>query len=127
MQTEKAANGPDGATAAAEASIGKSLEGVVAAMSRSSTQFWNGQDKILDSMQEFANGWFERRNEGAHAAMDSALRMCRARNPAEAMTEYQAWARGALERTLADAMAVQQQMMKITGAAAEQATRPKQR
>jgi hypothetical protein len=127
MQTEKVANGPDRATAAAEASIRKSLEGAEAAMSRSSTQFWNSQDKVLDSMQEFANGWFERRHEGAHAAMDSALRMCRARNPAEAMSEYQTWARGALERTMADAMAVQKQMMKITGAATEQATRPKQR
>jgi len=58
--------------------------------------------------------------------MDSARRICRARSPAQAMSEYQEWARGALERTMADAVAIQQQMMKITGAAAEQATRPKQ-
>ncbi|WP_091139910.1 hypothetical protein [Microvirga guangxiensis] len=41
--------------------------------------FWENQDKVLDAMQAFANGWFERRHTGTRAALGTALRSACAR------------------------------------------------
>jgi hypothetical protein len=79
-------------------------------------EFWRGQDKVLDSMQVFAGGWFERRHAGTRAALDAAQRMCTAKTPLDAMREYQEWASGSLQRMAADSLALQRGLMEITEA-----------
>jgi hypothetical protein len=86
-----------------------------AASSRAS-EFWLGQQKLLDSMQAFAGGWFERRKTGTRAALESAQRICAAKTPADAMREYQEWANGSLQRMADDGAALQRQMMQMTEA-----------
>lgn len=78
--------------------------------------FWRSQQKILDSMQNFAGGWFERRHEGTRAALDSARRICTAKTPVDAFSEYQAWASGSLQRMTADGLALQREWMDIAEA-----------
>jgi hypothetical protein len=77
------------------------------AFERHASEFWASQDKILDNMQEVAAGWFERRHTGTQAALEAARRMCQAPTPAQLFLEYQAWAMGAFERMMADAVACQ--------------------
>ncbi len=84
---------------------------------RNSSVFWVNQEKMLDTMQDFASGWFERRHKGASAALECSRRLARVQNPAEAFAEYQAWAKGAMERTMADALAVQKQLLNVAEAA----------
>jgi hypothetical protein len=81
-------------------------------------RFWENQEKILNSMQTLANGWFERRHIGTHAAGEAAERMCATGTVVDLMQAYQDWARGAFERIMADGLACQQQMMAATGALA---------
>ena len=61
-------------------------------------QFWENQGKVLDNMQALANGWFDRRRTGTHAAREAAERMCGTKTYFDLMQEYQAWASGAFER-----------------------------
>src|SRR5262249_8296217 len=35
-------------------------------------RFWESQERILDNMQAFANGWFERRRMGTVSAREAA-------------------------------------------------------
>ncbi len=79
-------------------------------------EFWRGQQTVLDGMQAFAGGWFERRQAGTRAALESAQRMCAAKTPADAVREYQEWASGSLRRMADDGIALQRQMMAITEA-----------
>jgi len=65
-------------------------------------QFWENQGKVLDNMQALANGWFDRRRTGTHAAREAAERMCGTKTYFDLVQEYQAWARGAFERIMAD-------------------------
>lgn len=81
-------------------------------------RFWENQEKALDSMQAFANGWFERRHTGAHTAREAAERMCGTETFFDLIQAYQDWASGALERIMADGLSCQQQMMAVTGALA---------
>jgi hypothetical protein len=67
-------------------------------------------------MQAFANGWFERRHLGTHAALEAADRMCRAETPVDLAREYQAWIAGAFKRLADDGMACQQQCMTLVSA-----------
>ena len=76
-------------------------------------QFWENQGKVLDNMQALANGWFERRRTGTHAAREAAERMCATKTYFDLAQEYQAWARGAFERIMAD----QEQIMAATTSA----------
>jgi hypothetical protein len=78
--------------------------------------FWESQDKILDNMQTFANGWFERRHAGTRAALEAAERICKAETPVDLLREYQEWASDAFQRVVADGLACQQQSMKIVAA-----------
>jgi len=64
--------------------------------------FWNIQNKILESMENFANGWFERRHVGTRAALEAAQRMCKAQTPVDLAREYQDWTSGAFQRLMAD-------------------------
>jgi hypothetical protein len=85
-------------------------------MRKNACSFWENQDKILDAMQTFADGWFERRHAGTHAALEAAQRMCKAGTPVDLVREYQEWASGALQRVMADGLACQQQFMAIADA-----------
>ena len=76
-------------------------------------QFWENQGKVLDNMQALANVWFDRRRTGTHAAREAVERMCGAKTYFDLVQEYQAWARGAFERIMAD----QQQIMAATTSA----------
>jgi hypothetical protein len=76
-------------------------------------EFWRGQDKVLDCMQAFARGWFERRHAGTHAALECARRMCLASTPIDAAREYQDWASGSVQRVAQDGVALQRELMDI--------------
>ena len=65
-------------------------------------QFWENQGKVLDNMQALANGWFDRRRTGTHAAREAAERMCGTKTYFDLVQEYQAWASGEFERIMAD-------------------------
>jgi hypothetical protein len=77
--------------------------------------FFEDEGKILDSMHNFTDGWFERRHVGAHLALEAADRMCKAETPVDLLREYQDWAKGAFERGMADGLACQQQFMAVIG------------
>ncbi len=83
-------------------------------------RFWENQEKVLDSMQEVSNGWFERRHTGARAAREAAERMCGTETGPETFADLiqacQHWASGAFERIMADGLSCQQQIMAVTGA-----------
>ena len=81
-----------------------------ASFRESARRFWENQGKLLDDMQALANGWFDRRRTGAHAAREAAERMCGTKTYFDLAQEYQAWARGAFERIMAD----QEQIMAAT-------------
>src|SRR5262245_65022197 len=70
--------------------------------------FWDIQDKALDAMQNFANGWFERRHVGTHAALEAAQRICKAQTQVDLVREYQDWVGGAFQRVMADGVACQE-------------------
>ena len=65
-------------------------------------RFWENQGKLLDDMQALANGWFDRRRTGTHAAREAAERMCGTKTYFDLVQEYQAWASGEFERIMAD-------------------------
>ena len=77
--------------------------------------FWDIQDKVLDAMQNFANGWFERRHVGTHAALEAAQRMCKAQTPVDMVREYQDWVGGAFQRVMADGVACQEFVGALAG------------
>ena len=84
-----------------------------ASFRESARQFWENQGKVLDNMQAFANAWFDRRRTGTHATREAAERMCGTKTYFDLVQEYQAWARGAFERIMAD----QEQIMAATTSA----------
>jgi hypothetical protein len=77
------------------------------------TDFWSAQEKILDTMQEQATHWFQRRHAGARAALSSAQQMCEADSQVDAMRAYQKWAAGAFERLIQDGLEVQKQALTV--------------
>jgi hypothetical protein len=79
-------------------------------------RFWESQDKILDNMQAFTNSWFDHRHTGTHSAQEAAERMCRTETMADLIQAYQDWAKGALERIMADGLSRQRQIIATTGA-----------
>ena len=86
-----------------------------ASFRESARRFWENQGKLLDNMQALANGWFDRRRTGTHAAREAAERMCGTKTYFDLVQEYQAWASGAFERIMVD----QQQIMAATTRALE--------
>jgi hypothetical protein len=70
-------------------------------------RFWDTQDKLLNDMAKFTNGWFERRHIGTHAAQEAARRMCTAQTAEDLGREYQEWATGAFQRVTDDGLACQ--------------------
>ena len=79
-----------------------------AALQDNARCFWDVQDKVLDAMQNFANGWFERRHVGTHAAVKAAQRMCKAQTQVDLVREYQDWVGGAFQRVMGDGVACQE-------------------
>jgi len=86
-----------------------------ATLGENARHFWEMQDKILDNMQAFSNGWFERRHTGTHSACEAAERMCGTNTMVDVVQAYQDWARGVYERLMADGLACQQQIIAATG------------
>jgi hypothetical protein len=80
---------------------------------QTATSFWNGQDQILNTMQEYANTWFERRHIGAHDALNISQQIADAATPIEAIREYQKWAMGCFERMMHDGLECQKQLLSI--------------
>ncbi|MCC6948069.1 MAG: hypothetical protein IT539_09925 [Bradyrhizobiaceae bacterium] len=78
---------------------------------QNATSFWSVQQKLLECMEEFAEGWFERRHDGARSALAAASEMAKAETPFDAMREYQKWAVGSFERVVQDGIACQKQWM----------------
>jgi len=83
-------------------------------MQRNTHVFWQKQSELLDNMQIFANGWFERRHAGTKAAWEASGRMCSASTPVECLGEYQKWMAGAVERLIADGLACQRGLGTLT-------------
>ena len=81
-------------------------------------RFWENQEKILNNMHAFSNSWFERRHAGTLSASETADRMCSTQTIVDLMEAYQDWARGAIERMMADGIAWQQQIIAASGAPA---------
>src|SRR5262245_8368178 len=79
-----------------------------AALENNVRRFWDAQNKLLDDMEKFANGWFERRHIGSHAACEAAQRMCKAQAPEDLGREYQEWVTGAFQRVTDDGLACRQ-------------------
>jgi hypothetical protein len=42
------------------------------AMQDNVRRFWDTQDRLLDNMEKFADGWFKRRHVASHAAQEAA-------------------------------------------------------
>jgi len=76
--------------------------------------FWENQEKVLDSMQAVADGWFERRRVGTHEAREAAEKMYRFKSFESVFRNYRDWASGVFERIAADGLSCQQQMMAIS-------------
>jgi hypothetical protein len=89
--------------------------GISDAMRKNTRCFWDNQDKIVDAMQTFANGWFERRHTGSRAAFEAAEHICKADTPVEVLSKYQDWASGAIQRVMTDGVTCQQQSMTVAG------------
>jgi hypothetical protein len=80
---------------------------------KNAADFWTNQEKILDSMRTFADGWIERRRAGTEAALGAAQHMCEAETQLDAVREYQKWAAGSFERLVRDGLEYQKQMMAL--------------
>jgi hypothetical protein len=89
--------------------------------------FWNIQGKLLDIMENFADGWFERRHVGTHAALEAAQRMYNARTGVDLAREYQEWVSGAFQRVMADGFACQQFVAAFAGALSDKQEKKPQR
>ncbi len=68
---------------------------ISAPLRENAQRFWENQEKVLDSMQALANGWFERRHTGSHKAREAAERMCQTQTFVDLIQAYQDWAGGA--------------------------------
>jgi hypothetical protein len=89
---------------------------ILASSKENARRFWDSQDRILDNMQAFATGWFERRHTGAVSAREAAERMYGSETIVGLMQAYQDWARGTFERIMADGLCCQQQIFAATSA-----------
>lgn len=79
------------------------------------------QSKMLESLQTLSQGWIERRQTAAQAALEATQKFWTAQSPTDAMAAYQTWMKGAVERSIADAAALQQHMAQIAGQTVETA------
>jgi hypothetical protein len=75
-------------------------------------KFWQSEQTVLAGMQEFAEGWFARRQAGTTAALETVKRIGEAATPLDAAREYQDWLGGAIGRIVEDGLAYQQHLLK---------------
>jgi hypothetical protein len=75
-------------------------------------QFWQNQQTAVESLKEFAEGWFARRQKSAQAALEAAKHIGEAATPSDVFREYQGWLTRASELLAEDAKAYQQQMLR---------------
>ena len=75
-------------------------------------KFWESQQAALDSIKDFSDGWFSRRQSGAQATLAAAKRISEAATPVDMHREYQDWLKGAMERMIAEGAAFQHQLTK---------------
>lgn len=91
-------------------------------MSDAATQqmqtFWKTQEKMLDSLHELSQSWFERRHKATQCAVDAARGMGEAKSPVDAFQHYQTWMMGSADRLMADGFACQKHLMNVVEAAA---------
>jgi hypothetical protein len=80
---------------------------------KNACRFWETQDKVLDGMQSFTDGWFERRRTGAQVAIEATQRICKAKTPVDLLGEYQDWAINAHARAMTDALAWREHLIAI--------------
>jgi hypothetical protein len=66
-------------------------------------------------MQDYANGWLERRHTGVREALETSQQMIDAATPVEAMREYQKWAFGSFERIIDDGLSCQKHLLSMGG------------
>ena len=109
-----------GAEASAEAAE-KTAAATQDALRRGADAAASQQAKMLDSLQSFSQGWIERRQTAAQAALEATQKFWTAQSPTDAMAAYQTWAKGAVERSMADAAALQQHMAQLAGQTVETA------
>ena len=83
----------------------KMTSAISAPLRENARRFWENQDKLLDSMQNFANGWCGACRTGTHVAREAAERMCETQTFVDQIQAYQNWAGGAFERIMADGLA----------------------
>jgi hypothetical protein len=75
-------------------------------------KFWQNQEIALKDLKEFADGWFARRQEGMHAALEAAQHIGDAGSPSDVLREYQSWLTREMELLAKDGKACQQQMLR---------------
>ena len=75
-------------------------------------KFWESQETALLASKEFADGWFERRQKSAQAALGAVKRMSDAETHFDILREYQNWLTGAMELFAEDGKACHQQLLR---------------
>lgn len=83
-------------------------------MQENARSFWTRQTDILNEMQAFSEGWFERRQAGTRAALEAFECMYAAKMPTEWLSAYQKWLIGTVERLMADGLACENEMRKLS-------------
>jgi hypothetical protein len=78
-------------------------------------KFWENQESALKDLKEFADGWFARRQEGMHAALEAAQHISDAESPSEMFREYQSWLTREMQLLAEDGKACQQQALRVGG------------
>jgi hypothetical protein len=78
--------------------------------------FWKNQDKILHSMNELTQDWFERRHKATETALKAVGNIGDAKAPVDMLNECQTWVMGSVERVIADGVACQKHLMNVTEA-----------
>lgn len=65
-------------------------------------QFWRAQDQFLREMQDYSEGWFERRHTGTQSALSTASQIANPENPGEALRDLADWQAHSMERVMED-------------------------
>ena len=93
----------------------KFREAISAAFVENVHRFWENQEKVLDSMQAVADGWFERRRVGTHKAREAAEEMCQFESFEDLGRIHRDWASEAFERIMPDGRSCQQPVLAMMG------------
>jgi hypothetical protein len=80
--------------------------------------FWKNQEKILGSLQELSQSWFERRRAATQTAVDTAQGLTDAKSPVDVFQGMQGWFIGSANRLMADGLACQKHLINVAEACA---------